>query len=337
MKFTKGLWLSMSITWLASATYQPIARNAKIYVAGHTGLVGSALVRCLRAAGFNNIIMRTHKELDLRDQQAVFNFFAAQRPDYVFVAAAKVGGILANRDHPAEFIYDNLMIGANIVQAAYRFNTKKLLFLGSSCIYPRMAPQPLCEEYLLSGALEPTNDAYAIAKIATIKMCQAYNKQYGTKFISVMPTNLYGPYDNFDEQSSHVLPALLRKFHTAKQNNVPEVTLWGTGTPYREFLYVDDLAQACLFLMEHYEGSDIINIGTGTDLSIADVADMIKKVVGYEGSIVWDTSKPDGTPRKLLNVDRLKALGWQAQTSLDEGIEKTYAWCLQQQTFNQEA
>jgi GDP-L-fucose synthase len=317
----------------SAAAAQSMARTAKIFVAGHRGLVGSALIRALRTAGFTNIITRSHHELDLRDQQAVFNFFAAQRPDYVFLAAAKVGGILANRDHPAEFIYDNLMIEANVIQAAYRFGVKKLLFLGSSCIYPRMAPQPICEEYLLTGELETTNYAYAIAKIAGIKMCQAYNEQYGTKFISVMPTNLYGPYDNFDEQSSHVLPALLRKFHLAKVQNAPEVVLWGTGTPYREFLHVDDLAQACLFLMESYDGAEIINIGTGTDVQIRELAELIKELVGYTGEIVWDTSKPDGTPRKLLNVERLRALGWTAQIPLQEGISTTYAWCNEQRVF----
>lgn len=333
MRMQKKLWLIMACLMSTACMHASMARNAVIYVAGHAGLVGSALVRALKAAGFTRIITRSHHELDLRDQQAVFNFFAAQRPDYVFLAAAKVGGILANRDHPAEFIYDNLMIEANVIQAAYRFGVKKLLFLGSSCIYPRMAPQPICEEYLLTGELESTNDAYAIAKIAGIKMCQAYNRQWGTNFISVMPTNLYGPYDNFDEQSSHVLPALLRKFHEAQQNNLPEVVLWGTGTPYREFLHVDDLAQASLFLMEHYDGSEIVNIGTGTDLQIKDLAQLVKEIVGYEGSIVWDSSKPDGTPRKLLNVDRLTSLGWTAQIGLKEGISATYAWCLEQHVF----
>jgi GDP-L-fucose synthase len=329
----KRLWLFMSICITSAAYAAPMARNAVIYVAGHTGLVGSALVRALKAAGFTRIITRSHHELDLRDQQAVFNFFAAQRPDYVFLAAAKVGGILANRDYPADFIYDNLMIQTNVIQASYRFKVKKMLFLGSSCIYPRMAPQPIREEYLLTGELECTNDAYAIAKIAGIKMCQAYNKQYGTNYISVMPTNLYGPYDNFDESLSHVLPALLRKFHQAKRDNNPEVKLWGTGTPFREFLYVDDLAQACLFLMEEYTGNEIVNIGTGEDLQIAELAQIIKEIVGYQGAIVWDSSKPDGTPRKLLNVDRLRNLGWSAPTALKDGIEKTYAWCLEQQVF----
>jgi len=302
---------------------------AKIYVAGHTGLVGSALLRKLRQEGYENIITRTSKELDLRKQDEVLKFFEQEKPEYVFLAAAKVGGILANNTYPAEFIYDNLMIEANIIHSAYLTGVKKLLFLGSSCIYPKYAPQPIKEEYLLDGKLEPTNEPYAIAKIAGIKMCQAYNRQYGKNFISVMPTNLYGPNDNFDLQNSHVLPALIRKFHEAKVNNSPKVVLWGTGTPKREFLHVDDLADACLYLMRTYNDSEIINIGVGQDISIKDLANLVKSIVGYTGEIRWDTSKPDGTPRKILDVSKLKALGWEAKISLEEGIKSTYQWYLE--------
>ncbi|MCX5922358.1 MAG: GDP-L-fucose synthase [Candidatus Dependentiae bacterium] len=307
--------------------------NAKVYVAGHQGLVGSALVRRLGAAGFTTILTRTVAELDLRNQQAVNNFFAQERPDYVFLAAAKVGGIKANMDRPAEFIYDNLAIELNVIHASYVYGVKKLLFLGSSCIYPRNASQPIKEEYLLSGELEKTNDAYAVAKIAGIMMCQTYNKQYGTNFIACMPTNLYGPHDNFDLESSHVLPALLAKFYQAKKSNALEVVIWGSGKPYREFLYVDDLADACLFLMQQYSGNEIINIGTGQDTTIAELAATIKNTVGYQGSLVYDATKPDGTPRKLLNVERMNTLGWRATTSLQNGIEKTLQWCNDQKIF----
>jgi len=305
--------------------------DAKIYVAGHRGLVGSAIVRKLEREGFSDIIVRTHQELDLRNPVAVNNFFAQERPDYVFLAAAKVGGIKANSDYPAQFIYDNLMIECNIINAAYENGVKKLLFLGSSCIYPRECPQPIKEEYLLSGPLEKTNDAYAIAKIAGIKLCQAYNQQYDTRFICCMPTNLYGPHDNFDLKTSHVLPALIRKIYEAQQQGDETVPLWGTGKPYREFLHVDDLADACLFLMQYYEGSDIINVGMGNDITIAELAQFIARVIGYEGSFTFDPSMPDGTPRKLLDVSRLHALGWQPQFSLEEGINNTVTWYESQQ------
>ncbi|WP_020154095.1 GDP-L-fucose synthase [Caldibacillus debilis] len=304
-------------------------KNSKIYVAGHRGLVGSAIVRKLREKGYQNLVYRTRKELDLRDKNQVDEFFEREQPDYVFLAAAKVGGIVANNEYPADFIRDNLMIQTNVIDAAYRNGVKKLLFLGSTCIYPKFAPQPLKEEYLLTGELEPTNEPYAIAKIAGIKMCQSYNRQYGTKYISVMPTNLYGPNDNFDLHTSHVLPALIRKFHEAKENNAPYVEVWGTGTPRREFLYSDDLADACIFLMKNYEGNEIINIGVGKDISIKELAEKIKNVVGYQGEIKFDTSKPDGTPRKLVDVSRINALGWKASISLDEGLQKVYQWFLE--------
>jgi len=307
--------------------------NSKIYVAGHRGLVGSAVVRKLQSLGFHHIITRTSKELDLRNQDAVDIFFTQEKPEFVFLAAAKVGGIKANNDHPAQFIYDNLMIQTNVMHAAHRHGVKKLLFLGSSCIYPKMCPQPIKEEYLLTGALEQTNDSYAIAKIAGIKMCKSYNKQYGTNFIACMPTNLYGPNDNFDPVSSHVFAALIRRFYEAKQNNEPHVVVWGTGTPYREFLHVDDLADATVFLMQNYNGDEIINIGTGCDLTIADLALKIKNAVGFEGDIIFDTSKPDGTPRKQLNIDRIKQLGWSPSISLDEGIKKTITWCVKELIF----
>jgi GDP-L-fucose synthase len=303
--------------------------NEVIYVAGHRGLVGSAIVRRLRAEGYENLILRTSKELDLRDQRAVGRFFETERPDYVIHAAAKVGGILANDRYPAEFIYDNLMMEANIIHASYTSGVQKLLALGSTCIYPKMAPQPLKEEYLLSGPLEPTNEWYAVAKIAGIKLCQAYQRQYGCRFIAAMPTNLYGPGDNFDLEKSHVLPALIRKFHDARLNGNSAVTLWGTGSALREFLHVDDLADACLFLMEHYEDPDIINIGVGEDLSIAELAGIVRDVVGFTGEIEYDSSKPDGTPRKLVDTTKINSLGWHASTGLREGITHTYKWFLE--------
>ncbi|UZJ79339.1 GDP-L-fucose synthase [Fictibacillus sp. KU28468] len=299
-------------------------KDNRIYVAGHRGLVGSAILRKLEDEGYTNLVYRTSSELDLRDPLQVHSFFEKEDIDYVFLAAAKVGGIVANNDYPADFIRDNLLIQTNVIDAAYRAGVEKLMFLGSTCIYPKMAPQPLKEEYLLTGELEPTNEPYAIAKIAGIKMCQSYNLQYGTKYISVMPTNLYGVNDNFDLETSHVLPALLRKFHEAKENNKPSVEIWGTGTPKREFLYSDDLADACLFLMKNYEGNDIVNIGVGEDLEIKELAYKIKEVVGYEGELQFDTSKPDGTPRKLVDVTKLNGLGWKASTSLNEGLRKAY-------------
>lgn len=301
-------------------------KQAKIYVAGHRGLVGSALIRALGKEGYHQLITRTHKELDLTQQQQVQAFFEQEKPEYVFLAAAKVGGILANSTYQADFIYENLMIETNVIHQAWKNGVKKLLFLGSSCIYPKMAEQPMKEEALLTGPLEPTNDAYAIAKIAGIKMCQAYNQQYGTRYISVMPTNLYGPNDNFDLKSSHVLPALLRKFHEAKQSAQPTVTVWGTGTPIREFLYADDLADACLHLMNHYEGSKIVNIGTGVGVTIRDLALQIAKVVDYQGELIFDTSKPDGTPIKINDVSYLEQLGWKAKLDLGQGLQMTYDW-----------
>ncbi|MEK7606200.1 MAG: GDP-L-fucose synthase [Patescibacteria group bacterium] len=301
-------------------------KNAKIFVAGHNGLVGSAIVRALKRSGFENIVTRSRSELDLLDEHATAAFFEKESPDYVFDAAARVGGIMANKNNPADFIRENLVVQNNLIHQAYLHKTKKLLFLGSSCIYPRLAEQPIREEYLLTGDLEPTNKAYAIAKIAGVIMVESYNKQYGTDFISVMPTNLYGTNDNFDLENSHVLPALIRKFHDAKKNGTPSITLWGSGEVYREFLHVDDLADACVFLMNAYSGSMPLNIGTGEDVTIRELANMIKDVVGYSGDIVWDTSKPDGTPRKLLNVDRVKALGWAPKIGLREGVESTYQW-----------
>lgn len=310
-------------------------QEAKIYVAGHGGLVGSGIMRKLTQQSYKNIIYRTSRELDLRDQVAVNHFFATEQPEYVFLAAAKVGGILANHNYPAQFIYENIMIEANVIHAGYRYGVKKLLFLGSSCIYPKFAPQPIKEEYLLTGELEPTNDAYAIAKIAGIKMCQAYNKQYNTNFISVMPTNLYGPNDNFDLTSSHVLPALIRKFHEAKMNQQPSVEIWGTGKPRREFLHVDDLAEACVFLMNHYDEGEPINVGTGRDIAIADLATLIAKVVGYSGHIQYKTEMPDGTMRKLLDISKTTLLGWQPEISLEDGIRSTYQWYIQEFCKNQ--
>ena len=300
--------------------------SSKIYVAGHKGLVGSAIVRALEKQGYDNLILRTHSELDLLDQKSTADFFKKEKPEYVFLAAAKVGGIMANRTYPADFIYQNLQIQNNIIHHSYLNGVKKLLFLGSSCIYPRLARQPIKEEYLLTEALETTNESYAIAKIAGIKMCQAYNKQYGTDFISVMPTNLYGPNDNFDPETSHVLPALIRKFHEAKINNQTEVVVWGTGAPKREFLYVDDLADACIFLMNNYDNSEIINIGTDEDISIKELAEMIKEITGFTGEINWDASKPNGTPRKLLDVGKLHNLGWKHQINLPDGILSVYEW-----------
>lgn len=287
-------------------------------------MVGSAIHRKLKELGYTNIIVTSRKELDLRNQEDVRHFFWTEKPEYVFLCAAKVGGIKANSDFKADFIYDNIMIQSNIINSAKQFGTKKLLFLGSSCIYPKMCQQPIKEEYLLTGALEPTNDAYAIAKIAGIKMCQSYNQQYGTNFISVMPTNLYGYNDNYDLNNSHVLPALIRKFHEAKINNQPHVEIWGDGTPMREFLFVDDLAEACLFLMGNYNDSEIVNIGTGEDITIKDLAYLVKEVVGFQGNIFFNTQMPNGTPRKLLDVSKLTSLGWQYKVSLKEGIEKTY-------------
>lgn len=303
--------------------------HEKIFVAGHLGLVGSAIKRRLEEKGCSNIVYRSYEELDLRRQQDVEDFFASEKSEYVFLAAAKVGGIQANNTYPAEFIYDNLAIEMNVINAAYKCGVKKLLFLGSSCIYPKFAPQPLKEEYLLTGELESTNEAYAIAKIAGLKMCEYYNKQYGTNFISVMPTNLYGPNDNFDLETSHVLPALIRKFHEAKMKHKPSVEIWGTGTPLREFLYVDDLADACVFLMERYDYADIgsfINIGTGKELTIQELAELVKEASGFQGDIVYNPEMPDGTPQKLLDITRMESLGWEARTSLEQGILKTYQW-----------
>jgi GDP-L-fucose synthase len=300
----------------------------KIYIAGHNGLVGSAIFRNLKSQGYTNLITRERKELDLLDQHQVADFFQKEKPDYVFLAAARVGGIMANKNYPADFIYQNLQIQNNIIHNAYLGNVGKLLFLGSSCIYPKYADQPIKEDSLLTGELEPTNEPYAIAKIAGIKMCQSYNRQHGTEFISAMPTNLYGPGDNFDPETSHVLPALIRKFHEAKENGREKVTLWGTGSPKREFLYVDDLADSCVFLMNNYNENEPINIGTGQDISIQELAEMIKGITGFQGEIEWDTSKPDGTPRKLLDVSRLHNLGWQHQTELKDGIQRTYEWYL---------
>lgn len=305
---------------------QSLRKDAKIFVAGHRGLVGGAIWRRLAKADYGNLIGRTSKELDLRDQAAVARFFAEVQPELVFLAAARVGGIKANSTYPAEFIYDNLMIQTNVLHQSHVHGVKKLLFLGSSCIYPKFAPQPMQEEHLLSGKLEPTNEPYTVAKIAGITMCQAYRRQYGDRFIAAMPTNLYGPGDNFDPLNSHVIPGLMRRIHQARIDRDPEVVIWGTGTPRREFLYVDDLANACLFLMERYDESDIINVGVGEDLSIGELARVVARVVGYEGRLVFDPSYPDGTPRKLLDVSRLTRMGWQAQTSLEAGLGETYAW-----------
>lgn len=303
--------------------------NSKIYIAGHRGLVGSAIVRELKKKGYTNIIGKTHKELDLMDSSAVENFFKEEKPEYVFLAAAKVGGIYANSTYPADFIFDNLQIQNNVIGNAHKYGVKKLMFLGSSCIYPKLCPQPIKEEYLLSGYLEETNEAYALAKISGLKMCQYFNKQYGTNFISVMPTNLYGPYDNFHPENSHVMPALIRRFHEAKMNGAKEVVVWGSGTPLREFLYSEDMADACIYLMENYEGNDFFNIGTGKEISIKGLAELVKEVIGFEGEIVWDSSKPDGTPRKLLDVSRLESQGWKYKMELKDGVKEAYKWFLE--------
>lgn len=298
--------------------------NSKIYIAGHRGMVGSAIMRNLQKKGYHNIVTRSSAELDLRNQQAVADFFAAEKPEYIFLAAAKVGGIQANNVYRADFIYENLMIESNVIHQAYVHQAKKLMFLGSSCIYPKMAPQPLKEEYLLTGLLEETNEPYAIAKIAGIKLCESYKRQYGCNFISVMPTNMYGPNDNYNLSNSHVLPALIRKFHDAKENNAPFVEMWGTGTPMREFLHADDLGDACVFLMNTYDGEQFVNIGSGTDLTIKDLALLIKDIVGYQGEIRHDLSKPDGTPRKLMDVSYIHSLGWKHRIDLPEGIRQVY-------------
>jgi GDP-L-fucose synthase len=298
----------------------------RVFVAGHRGLVGSALVRRLHAEGFDQLLLRTREELDLTDPAAVNRFFADERPQYVFLAAAKVGGIVANDTFPADFIRDNLAIQLNVIDAAQRHGVDKLLFLGSSCVYPKHAPQPMKEEHLLTGVLEPTNEPYAIAKIAGIKMCESYRRQYGSNFISVMPTNLYGPHDNFDLETSHVLPALIRRFHEARETGAAHVTLWGTGSPRREFLHVDDLADACVHLMRAYDGAELVNIGWGRDISIRELAELVARVVGYHGELDWDVSRPDGTPRKLLDTQRLAALGWTPRIELEPGIRQTYDW-----------
>lgn len=307
-------------------------KSSRIYVAGHRGLVGSAICRHLRRAGYSNVLVRDRSQLDLVNQPAVEAFFASEQPEYVFLAAAKVGGILANSTYPVEFLRDNLNIELNVVDAAYRHGVKKLECLGSSCIYPKLAPQPIKEEYLLTGPLEPTNEWYAIAKIAGVKLAQAYSKQYGFRSISLMPTNLYGPGDNFDLKTSHVLPALIRKAHQARIEDMPEMAVWGTGCPRREFMHVDDLADAAVFLMQSYDEADIINVGVGTDLSIRELAELVCRVVGYNGRLVFDTSKPDGTPQKLLDVSRLRALGWQDRIGLEDGIRETYQWFVTQES-----
>jgi GDP-L-fucose synthase len=301
-------------------------KTSSIFISGHRGLVGSAICRRLQQEGYNNLILQTRAELDLTQQDAVRTFFVKNRPEYVFCAAAKVGGILANQSYPADFIRDNLLIQSNLIDAAYQNASKKLLFLGSSCIYPKLAPQPMREEHLLTGPLEPTNEWYAIAKIAGIKMVQAYRRQYGFDGICLQPTNLYGPHDNFDLQTSHVLPALLRKLHEAKQNQSPQITVWGTGTPRREFLHVDDLADACVFAMQNYQSEEILNVGLGEDISIRELAQKIAHVVGYQGELIFDSTKPDGAPRKLLDCSRIHSLGWRAQTSLEQGLRTTYEW-----------
>jgi GDP-L-fucose synthase len=303
-----------------------LEKESKIYVAGHTGMVGSAIMRRLQKEGYNNLVTRDLEELDLINQAETEKFFEEEKPEYVFLAAAKVGGIMANNTYRAQFIYENIQIQNNVIHFSWKYGVKKLLFLGSSCIYPKHAPQPLKEEYLLTGKLEPTNEPYAIAKIAGIKMCQAYNDQYGTDFISVMPTNLYGPYDNFDLETSHVLPALVRKIHEAKETNKDSVVIWGTGKPRREFLYVDDLADACVFLMNKYDGNEFINIGIGEDITIKELAVLIKNIVCYEGELKFDTSKPDGTPQKLLDISNLISLGWRSSVSMEKGVQSTYRW-----------
>lgn len=299
-------------------------KNGKIYVAGHRGMVGSAIVRELEKQGYTNIVTRTSKELDLRRQEEVEKFFKEEKPEYVFLAAAKVGGIMANSKHPADFMYDNMILEMNVIKAAYDNQVKKLMFLGSSCIYPRMAPQPMPESCLLTSALEQTNEAYALAKISGLKYCEYLNKQYGTDYISVMPTNLYGPNDNYHPEHSHVLPALIRRFHEAKENGLSEVVIWGSGTPLREFLYVDDLAEACVYLMNNYSGNETVNLGTGKEVTIKELAETVKEIVGFEGTLTFDITKPDGTPRKLLDVSKLESLGWKYHTELKEGIKLAY-------------
>lgn len=306
-----------------------IRQTDKIYVAGHRGLVGSAIVRSLKRQGYENVIGRTHKELDLTDQAAVREFFEKERPDAVVLAAAKVGGINANNTAPAEFAYENMQIQCNVIKCCHDYHVKKLLFLGSTCIYPRMAPQPIPEDALLTGPLEETNEAYAIAKIAGLEMCKFFKRQYGDDFISCMPTNLYGPYDNYELQGSHVMPAMIRKFHEAKVNGAPSVELWGTGSPLREFLYVDDMADACVYLLEHYSGEQHVNIGTGKELTIAQLAQIVKSTVGYQGDIVWNREMPDGTPRKLTDVSKLHSLGWHHKVELEEGVALAYEWFVQ--------
>ena len=309
-------------------------KEGKVYVAGHRGMVGSAIVRKLKAQGFNHIITRTSAELNLTNQQAVADFFAVEKPDYVILAAAKVGGILANNTYRGQFIYENLMIQNNVIHQSYVNGVKKLLFLGSSCIYPKMAPQPLKEDYLLTGTLEATNEPYAIAKIAGIKMCEAYRSQYGCNFISAMPTNLYGPNDNYDLNNSHVLPALIRKFHTAKVNGADSVEIWGSGTPRREFLHVDDLADACYYLLQNYDGEQLVNVGSGVDVTILELANMVKEIVGFKGEIKMDATKPDGTPRKLMDVSKLEKVGWKYKISLQEGITSVYKEVLEKKIFD---
>ena len=301
-------------------------KNSKIYVAGSHGLVGSAIVRNLKAKGYTNILEKSHRELDLMDQQAVRSFFEVEKPAYVVLAAAKVGGIGANKAYPADFIYENMEIQNNVIKAAHDFKVTKLLFLGSSCIYPKMCPQPIKEEYLLSGYLEPTNEGYAIAKISGLKMCQFFKREYGDNFISCMPTNLYGPNDNYDLNNSHVMPALIRKFHEAKVNNEPSVEVWGSGTPLREFLYVDDMADACVFLLENYDGEQHVNVGTGKELTIGQLAEMVKKVTGFSGKLKFNTEKPDGTMRKVLDVSKLEATGWKYKVELEDGVRMAYEW-----------
>ncbi len=332
MTLKKYIWIPLVLIHVMAVAM--MEKESKIYVAGHNGLVGRALMRQLEKEGYRNIITRSFSDLDLRNQSNVYQFFEKERPEYVFLSAAKVGGILANATSPASFLYDNLAIELNVIDAAYKTGVKKLLFLGSSCIYPRDCPQPMKEEYLLTSELEKTNESYAIAKIAGLKLCEAYNRQYGTRFIAVMPTNLYGPYDNFNLKRSHVIPALIRKFIEAKNAGDSSVTVWGTGKAYREFLYIDDLAESCVFLMNEYDETGIINIGTGKDITIADLANLIKNAVGYEGDIVFDSSKPDGTPRKLLEVQKLTTFGWQASTSLQSGLKQTIAWCEAQAIFD---
>lgn len=303
-------------------------KKSRIYVAGHTGMVGSAIVRCLEKNGYENIIKRTHKELDLTRQEDCEKFFREEKPEYVFLAAAKVGGIHANNTYPADFIMENMLIECNVIRSAFQNNVKKLMFLGSSCIYPKHCPQPIKEEYLLTGPLEPTNEAYALAKISGIKMCQSYNRQYGTRYISVMPANLYGINDRFDEYNSHVIPAIIIKFHKAKTENLPFVELWGTGKPLREFLYVDDMAEACVHLMHHYDGNEPVNIGSGMEISIKELAEIIRDVTGYKGDIVFDSSKPDGTPRRVLDNSKITAMGWKPKTDIRDGIKKEYEYYL---------